>query len=98
MRLAPVPLFYAGDPRKAIALSAENSRTTHDARTCIDACRYFSGLIVGALLGVDKDTLLGPKYTPVAGLWEDEPLCPEIDAVASGSFKDKERPSIVGSG
>ncbi|MDX9896829.1 MAG: ADP-ribosylglycohydrolase family protein [Desulfofustis sp.] len=98
MRLAPVVLFAAGDPRTAIALSGESSRTTHGARTCVDACRYFGALLVGAVHGINKDTLLGPKYTPVAGLWEDEPLCPEIDAVACGSFKVKEPPAIVGSG
>ena len=28
-------------------------------------CRYFSGLIVGCLQGVDKDTLLSPRFSPV---------------------------------
>ena len=31
MRLAPVPLFFAGDPREAIAPAADSSRTTHGA-------------------------------------------------------------------
>ena len=38
MRLAPVPLFFAYDPEKAIHMSAESSRTTHGALTCLDAC------------------------------------------------------------
>jgi len=41
MRLAPVPLFFASDPEKAVQMSAESSRTTHGAVTCLDACRYF---------------------------------------------------------
>ena len=32
MRLAPVPLFFAGDPREAVARAADSSRTTHGAR------------------------------------------------------------------
>ena len=37
---------------------ADNSRTTHGAEEAVDACRYFGGLIVGALGSVDKATLL----------------------------------------
>ena len=60
MRLAPVAMFFATDPELAIRLCGESSRTTHGARTCIDACRYFGGLIVGALRGGDKGrTALG---------------------------------------
>jgi ADP-ribosyl-[dinitrogen reductase] hydrolase len=43
MRLAPVPLFYAGDLEEAIKKSGESSRTTHGARVAIDACRYVNG-------------------------------------------------------
>ena len=98
MRLAPVPLFFASKPRTAIQLSAESSRTTHGATTCLDACRYFAGLLIGALQGVGKEELLSPRYTPVAHLWEQEPLCPEIDKVAAGSFKRKRQNEVFGSG
>ena len=98
MRLAPAPLFFALDPEHAIAMSGESSRTTHGAATCIDACRYFGGLLVGAIQGVTKETLLAPRYSPLAGLWERAPLCAEIDEVAAGSFQRKEPPQIIGSG
>jgi ADP-ribosyl-[dinitrogen reductase] hydrolase len=98
MRLAPVPLFFAADPKKAIHMSAESSRTTHGTLTCLDACRYFAGLIVGAIQGTSKEALLSKRYAPVKNLWEREPLCPEIDEIASGSFKHKDPPEIVGSG
>lgn len=98
MRLAPVPLYFSGDPSAAVRLSAESSRTTHGARTCLDACRYFGGLVVGAIQGIGKDELLGDRYSPVAGLWAREPLCAEIDAIAGGSFKHREPPDIKGSG
>jgi ADP-ribosylglycohydrolase len=98
MRLAPVPLFYASDPEVAISMSAESSRTTHGAVTCLDACRYFGGLIVGAVQGDSKEKLLGKRYAPVDGIWDRVPLCAEIDEIACGSFKRKEPPEIVGSG
>ena len=98
MRLAPAPLFFASEPELAIWMSGESSRTTHGATTCVDACRYFGGLLVGAVQGVDKDTLLSARYSPVPGLWEGQPLCSEIDEVAAGSFKINQPPEIIGSG
>jgi ADP-ribosyl-[dinitrogen reductase] hydrolase len=98
MRLAPVPMFYAGNPLEAIERSAESSRTTHGAQTAVDACRYFGGMLVGALNGVSKAELLSDHYSPVPGSWEENPLIEEIDEIASGSFKSKNPPEIIGSG
>ena len=98
MRLAPVPMFFAGDARVAIDRSADSSRTTHGAVEAVDACRYFAGLLVGALRGVDKQTLLSEHYSPVEGLWDETPLAPKIAAIAEGSFKHKQPPEIRGTG
>ena len=98
MRLAPVPLYFASDPAAAIAMSAESSKTTHGARTCLDACRYFGGLILGAVSGVKKEELLSKRYEPLENIWQATPLCPEIDIIACGSFKQKDPPEIRGSG
>lgn len=98
MRLAPVALFFRDDAEEAIRRCAESSRTTHAAPTTIDACRYFGGLLVGAVRGVAKDALLAPRYAPVEGLWQREPLCAEIDAVAAGSYLRRQPPQIRGSG
>jgi ADP-ribosyl-[dinitrogen reductase] hydrolase len=98
MRLAPVPLFFARDPKQAISMSGMSSRTTHGAQTAVDACRYLGALILGALQGVRKEELLSDHYCPVPGYWKGHPLCPEITAIASGSFKEKEPPEIKGSG
>ena len=46
MRLAPVPMYFAGDAREAIDRSADSCRTTHGAVEAVDACRYFAGLLV----------------------------------------------------
>lgn len=99
MRLAPVPMFYGYDTVDAIEQSGQSSRTTHGAATCLDACRYFGGLIAGALQGDDKDTLLSTRYAPVAGYWQAHPLLTvEINEVAGGSFKERQPPEIQGSG
>jgi ADP-ribosylglycohydrolase len=98
MRLAPVPMAYFFQPEEAIARSVESSRTTHQAPTTLDACRYFGGLILGALQGEAKETLLGDHYSPVPGLFEREPLGPEVRAIAAGSFKRKQPPEIRGTG
>jgi ADP-ribosyl-[dinitrogen reductase] hydrolase len=98
MRLAPVPLFFARDPRVAIDRAAESSRTTHGATEAVDACRYLAALIVGALCGRSRSELLADHFSPVAGLWEEEPLAPRIAEIASGSFRRREPPEIRGSG
>lgn len=98
MRLAPVPLFFASNPEKAISMCAESSKTTHGVRSCLDACRYFGGLIVGAVNGASKEELLSSRYAPDEGLWGRIPLCSEIDEIACGTFKHKDPPQIVGSG
>ena len=98
MRLAPVPMYFSGDAAEAIAMAADSSRTTHQAREAVDACRYFAGLLMGALRGVDKETLLSGGYCPVEGLWESDPLAEKIARVAEGSFKDRNPPDIRGTG
>jgi ADP-ribosyl-[dinitrogen reductase] hydrolase len=98
MRLAPVPMFYANNPREAIDKFGESSKTTHGAPTAVDACRYFGALIVGALNGKDKETILADHYSPVPDYWNENPLVPEIAEIAAGSFKHKNPPEIRGSG
>ncbi len=98
MRLAPVPMFFAGDAAEAMERSADSSRTTHGAEEAVDACRYFSGLLVGALMGLDKATLLSDRYCPVEGRRRRGSLAERIDTVAAGSFKRKDPPEIAGAG
>ncbi len=98
MRLAPVPMYFADNPAEAIARSAESSKTTHGAREAVDACRYFGGLLVGALGGVDRETLLSPSYCPVDGLWSESPLADKIKEIADGSYKEKDCTEIRSGG
>jgi ADP-ribosyl-[dinitrogen reductase] hydrolase len=98
MRLAPVPLHFANDAIEAIERSGESSRTTHGARTAVDACRYMGALIHGALNGISKNELLTPRYSPIPRYWDEHSLAPEIDDIASGSFRHREPPEIAGTG
>lgn len=98
MRLAPVPMFFASNTVEAIEMSGQSSRTTHGASGCIDACRYYGGLIVGALGGVDKKTLLSERFCPIENYWDQNLLDSGIDTIARGSFKNKQPPEIKGTG
>ena len=98
MRLAPVAMFYVNRPEEGIAACGESSRTTHGAREAVDACRYFGGLLIGAMNGVSKAELLSSMYSPVPGLWRREPLAPKVAEVAGGSFARRSPPEIAGTG
>jgi len=98
MRLAPVPMFFADDAQAAIEFSAKSSSTTHGATACVDACRYFGGLIWAALNGHSKEEILSAGFNPSPARWQSQPLCPEIAEVASGSFKHTNPPAIRGTG
>ncbi len=96
MRLAPVPMFYAADPARGIETSGKSSLTTHGLPVVVDTCRYFGGLILGALSGVPKEVLLSERYAPVSGYWQDHLLSDETDRVAAGSYLQKNPPEIRG--
>jgi ADP-ribosylglycohydrolase len=98
MRLVPVAMCYVNRPEEGIAACGESSRTTHGAREAVDACRYYGGLLIGAMNGVSKEELLSPMYSPVRGLWRREPLAPKIAEVAGGSFARRSPPEIKGTG
>ena len=88
MRLAPVPMFYANKPLEALEKSGESSITTYALKICVDACRYFGGLIVAALNGAAKGDILLERYRPDGRKWSELELAPEIDEVASGTFME----------
>jgi ADP-ribosylglycohydrolase len=98
MRLAPIPLFYAHEPEKAIDKAGDSSKTTHGARAAVDACRYMAALIVGALQGATKKELVSARFSPANGYWRHAPLTRSIDEVAAGSFRRAEPPEIAGTG
>jgi ADP-ribosylglycohydrolase len=98
MRLAPAPLAFAGDPAKAIDLAGESSRTTHGAPECVEACRYFAGLLLAAISGLSKKDILSNNYEPATAHFLHNPLTGQVGQIAGGSFAVKEPPQIRGSG
>jgi ADP-ribosylglycohydrolase len=98
MRLAPAALYYYADPVRAIESAAVCSLTTHGAPAAIDSCRYFAGLLVGAVGGASRDDLLAPGYRPVNGPWAPGELVADVSDVAMGSFKRRNPPEITGTG
>ena len=106
MRLAPIPLLYHHDPFHAMNEAANSSKTTHASPLCLDSCRVYAALIVGALQGATKEELLNSDalYVP-AGLPNDywtmdstAPLEPAVIPVMAGSYKRRNPPEIKASG
>ena len=98
MRLAPVPIAFAGDGSPAALaeverLSAESSRTTHGAAEAVDACRVMGRLIAVAIAHeeVARDALL-VEAPAVLG------VSPTIATIAAGSYRAKRPPAIRGTG
>ena len=92
MRLAPIPMYLLHDASRAKDVAAAMSKTTHAAVEAVDACRYMTGILVGALRGESKDHLLSDLYSPVYNYWffQQSVLAPRIDAIARGEYKHKE--------
>lgn len=98
MRLAPIPIFYFNEPEALMLYSTHSSMTTHAAPQCIDACKYMSNLIAGAIRGLSKEELLNNYFSLIPNYWKDNLLDPAIQEIAEGSFKRKQPPQIIGSG
>ncbi len=96
MRLAPVPMAWAHDFGQCVEHAALSSRTTHGATEAVDACRFYAGLIHGALNGESRERLLSPCYAPEPDYWTAHPLAPAIDAIARGTYRHRSPPDIRG--
>lgn len=98
MRLAPVPLAFANDPERAVTLAGHSSSTTHASAECVDACRYFAGLLLAAVHGRTKDQILDYDFAPVQSQFPPLLFSPKVADIAVGSFRSKSPPAIRGSG
>jgi len=92
MRLAPVPLFFAGDRLAAINESGRSSITTHSHPICQDACRLFGSIIFSALNAdfCSKEEILFHQHN--------KPFSPLMQKIADGAYLDKTESQICGSG
>lgn len=102
LRLAPVPIRFShrfpDDIERLAEIAAESSIPTHASPQCLSACRYMTIILAGLMHGHDRNDVLAPDWEPMQQLKAFAPLHPEVDAVASGSFRKLEPPAIKGSG
>lgn len=91
MRLAPVPMYYFPDEADVVHYAAESSRTTHAAQECLDACRLLGVVLLRALSGLDKETVLFAA-TPA------EVVSDSIRSIGEGGYRANPESAIRGSG
>lgn len=82
-RVLAAVLFEPDEPRAAVELAAECSRTTQQSPFVLDACRYLAAMLFGALRGDEAGLVLGPGYDPAPGLWRRRALKSEIARMAA---------------
>ena len=91
MRLAPVVLFYYPDRERNLHFCGESSRVTHAAPECVDACCLFGDMLLRALDGADRQTiLLGSSGQLVRS--------GSLKSIAQGDYFKKLENSIHGTG
>lgn len=91
MRLAPVPIYWMDDAALAVEYSERQARSTHQAPECISASRLFGEILVRALQGQSKDTVLALPM--LAGPLEDN-----IATIGQGVYRSTSREFINGTG
>ena len=89
MRLSPVAIRWWHDRGKAAEAARLQSRTTHGAPQAVEACALFAELLVEAIGGAPKETVLRAR---------DWPGNAAIAEVAAGSWRAKDRDAISSSG
>jgi ADP-ribosyl-[dinitrogen reductase] hydrolase len=95
MRLAPIPLYYHNQGADAvISYSAQSSRTTHGARTCLDSSAVLGYAIHLALCGMSKYELLDL----VRETFDSPETNPQVRAVTDGSYRTENERFIKGTG
>ena len=102
MRLAPVPIRYCymfpSGLDDLIERCMESSLPTHASPQCLSGCAYMGIVLCGLIQGLPREEVLLPDWEPLCRLKNAYTLHPEIEEVASGSFRQRQPPEIVGSG
>ena len=98
MRLAPIVMLYASSLSDAVEYAAASSRTTHGCTEAVDACRMFACMLVHALRGASKEAILQAPVEDIEGIWEESSVCETINEIANGSYRQRDPPTIKGSG
>jgi len=93
MRLAPVVMYFTSTNNNSsdvIHFCGESARTTHGAKECVDATRYFGALLHLALNGADKNSILACDLY--------QPETRKVSAIQQQAYRDKTIAEIKGTG
>jgi ADP-ribosyl-[dinitrogen reductase] hydrolase len=88
-RLAPVALLARTDRAGAEFMALKQSRTTHGAMECLDACKLLASMLVDALSGADLHAAIRPRVIA---------LSPKLLFINAGEWRAKSRAQIRSSG
>ena len=61
-RIPSIILTYYSQPLQCMQYVEQMTQSTHVSKICIDACRWYASLMIGALMGVSKETLLSDQF------------------------------------
>lgn len=89
MRLSPVAIRWWHDHAEATAAARLQSRTTHGAAQAVEACALYVDLLIEAIAGAPKETVMRARD------WAGDAL---IADAAAGTWRAKERDDISSSG
>ncbi|MGI9176600.1 MAG: ADP-ribosylglycohydrolase family protein [Pirellulales bacterium] len=92
MRLAPVSIRWFDEPSVVVERAAASSRTTHAARRPVDACRVLAAMTAALIRGESRERVFASDF------WAHGDLHPDVEAVARGSWRGKDPPTIRGTG
>jgi ADP-ribosyl-[dinitrogen reductase] hydrolase len=91
MRLAPVVIYFQDEPEAAIHYAKEQSKTTHQAPECLQACQLMAEIMLRALKGKPKPEVLAACTLSLD--WS-----PGMKSIAQGEYLQKSAREIRGTG
>jgi len=62
LRIAPIVARYYEQPTTCLQHVKVACQLTHISTLCVDACRFFASLMIGAFMGVNKDILVSDRF------------------------------------
>jgi ADP-ribosyl-[dinitrogen reductase] hydrolase len=89
MRLAPVAVYWHADRVRAEVAARAQSVTTHGSSAAVEACVFYTHLLLDAIEGRSKGEVLRAQR------WEADA---EVDRIARGGWQGKSRTEIRSSG
>lgn len=95
-RTLAVALYYEDSPARAMVEAAEAARTTIQAPVVLDANRVFVTMLLDALTGINKDSLLSLKQSDNAQQLRRNKLKPPVTQTIDGWWRGPAAPARTG--